>query len=149
MVSDTTFVLIVTFVFLAGFYFGWSFRDYNSIKRRKNMDLIKGTITGRGPVKTAPYPNGADIAFFDYDGTTRPNDLAPSIPFLHALPMAVVVDMDRLSKNWVPFSPQVEGKEAWLELPRFTPGEEPPEPPTTGKSYKIELTVTGTITEIN
>lgn len=117
------------------------------------MNLVIGKITGRGPVKSAPYPNGYDIAFLDYAGTERPPDLPNDVPFYHALPMDVTVDMDRLSKNWVPFTPNVDGKQAWCELPRFTPdeggGEEPPiEPPVGGKAYKLNLVISGTIEEI-
>lgn len=115
-------------------------------------NIVLGKITGRGPVRNAAGGHGADVAFLDYDKTSKPKDLPENVPFLRALPMDAMVDMDTLDKNWVLVTnPPVLGVRVYCELPRFTPTEEllPPSPPvSTGKKYKVELTISGTISEI-
>ncbi len=102
-------------------------------------NLVHGKITGRGPVKTAQYPQGADIAFLAYPGDAKPPDLPPGLPYLTVLPLVATVDMDRLAKNWVPFTPKVSGKDAWCELPRFTPDAEEEPPETPGQEYDLHF----------
>lgn len=111
-------------------------------------NLVAGKITAHGPVKTDGHM-GTDVAFLEYPGIEPPPGLVtPGLIILHILPLDGKVDMDTLHANWVLFDKKVLNQEIYCELPRFTPdGDVPPEQPT-GKKYKVELTVTGTITEV-
>lgn len=109
-------------------------------------NLVHGAITGRGPVKKDGHV-GTDVAFLKHPGEILPPDIVipPGLPVLEILPLVGSVDMDTLHANWVSFDQKILGQNVFCELPRFTPDAEPP---TGKKQYKVELTVTGTITEL-
>lgn len=111
------------------------------------MTEESGSIIGKGPVMNAPYPHGAGVAFLDYPGAKPPPDIG-SDPFWTILPVKVTIDKDSLDNKWVKIIKSADARLVglWCEYPRFQI-DTPVPPPPTGKKYKVELTITGTITE--
>lgn len=115
------------------------------------MNEESGLLVGKGPVMNNPYPHGAGVAFLDYPGAKPPVDIGTD-PFLTILPVRISIDKDTLDNKWVKITKSADVRllGLWCEYPRFAPDtpEPPSPPPPTGKQYKVELAITGTITEL-